>query len=100
MNETMLLRTAILNGIDAANESVLAIGNGSATTIVANGSDTIPQRSAATDAPTARWERVFFVVQNVADLVPVDPGEFLVDGHGRGIVPDALNSINWWPQNL
>lgn len=33
MNETMLLRTAILNGIDAANESVLAIGNGSATTM-------------------------------------------------------------------
>jgi serine/threonine protein phosphatase PrpC len=33
MNETMLLRTAILNGIDAANKSVLAIGNGSATTM-------------------------------------------------------------------
>ncbi len=33
MDETMLLRTAILNGIDAANESVLAIGNGSATTM-------------------------------------------------------------------
>jgi serine/threonine protein phosphatase PrpC len=33
MEETMLLRTAILNGIDAANQSVLAIGNGSATTM-------------------------------------------------------------------
>jgi serine/threonine protein phosphatase PrpC len=33
MNETMLLRTAILNGIDAANQAVLAIGNGSATTM-------------------------------------------------------------------
>jgi serine/threonine protein phosphatase PrpC len=29
----MLLRTAILNGIDAANAAVLAIGNGSATTL-------------------------------------------------------------------
>jgi len=33
MSETMLLRTAILNGIEAANESVLALGNGSATTL-------------------------------------------------------------------
>lgn len=33
MQETMLLRTAILNGIEAANETVLAIGNGSATTL-------------------------------------------------------------------
>ena len=33
MSETMLLRTAILNGIDAANEAVLALGNGSATTL-------------------------------------------------------------------
>lgn len=33
MSETMLLRTAILNGIDAANRSVLDIGNGSATTL-------------------------------------------------------------------
>lgn len=33
MSETMLLRTAILNGIDAANRSVLDIGNGSATTM-------------------------------------------------------------------
>ncbi len=33
MAETMLLRTAILNGIDAANEAVLALGNGSATTL-------------------------------------------------------------------
>jgi serine/threonine protein phosphatase PrpC len=33
MTETMLLRTAILNGIDAANQAVLAIGNGSATTM-------------------------------------------------------------------
>jgi serine/threonine protein phosphatase PrpC len=33
MSETMLLRTAILNGIDAANEAVLALGNGSATTM-------------------------------------------------------------------
>jgi len=33
MRETMLLRTAILDGIEAANESVLAVGNGSATTM-------------------------------------------------------------------
>ena len=33
MTETMLLRTAILDGIDAANKSVLDIGNGSATTM-------------------------------------------------------------------
>lgn len=33
MSETMLLRTAILNGIEAANEAVLALGNGSATTL-------------------------------------------------------------------
>ncbi len=33
MAETMLLRTAILNGIDAANDAVLALGNGSATTL-------------------------------------------------------------------
>ena len=33
MSETMLLRTAILNGIDAANDAVLALGNGSATTM-------------------------------------------------------------------
>jgi serine/threonine protein phosphatase PrpC len=33
MSETMLLRTAILNGIDAANEAVIALGNGSATTL-------------------------------------------------------------------
>jgi serine/threonine protein phosphatase PrpC len=33
MHETMLLRTAILNGIDAANNAVLALGNGSATTM-------------------------------------------------------------------
>jgi serine/threonine protein phosphatase PrpC len=33
IDETMLLRTAILNGIDAANEAVLALGNGSATTM-------------------------------------------------------------------
>jgi serine/threonine protein phosphatase PrpC len=33
MSETMLLRTAILNGIDAANVAVLALGNGSATTM-------------------------------------------------------------------
>ncbi len=32
MAETMLLRTAILNGIEAANEAVIALGNGSATT--------------------------------------------------------------------
>jgi len=31
--ETMLLRTAILNGIEAANQAVLDIGNGSATTM-------------------------------------------------------------------
>jgi len=33
MSETMLLRTAILNGIEAANDAVLALGNGSATTM-------------------------------------------------------------------
>lgn len=33
INETMLLRTAILNGIDAANQAVLALANGSATTM-------------------------------------------------------------------
>ncbi len=33
MTETMLLRTAILNGIEAANLAVLDIGNGSATTL-------------------------------------------------------------------
>ena len=33
MDKTMLLRTAILNGIEAANEAVLALGNGSATTL-------------------------------------------------------------------
>jgi len=33
MTETMLLRTAILNGIEAANRAVLDIGNGSATTL-------------------------------------------------------------------
>lgn len=33
MSETMLLRTAILNGIDAANQAVLAIGSGAATTL-------------------------------------------------------------------
>jgi serine/threonine protein phosphatase PrpC len=33
MAETMLLRTAILNGIEAANQAVLDIGNGSATTM-------------------------------------------------------------------
>lgn len=33
MTETMLLRTAILNGIEAANQAVLDIGNGSATTM-------------------------------------------------------------------
>lgn len=33
MDRTMLLRTAILNGIEAANEAVLGLGNGSATTM-------------------------------------------------------------------
>ena len=33
MDRTLLLRTAILNGIEAANEAVLAIGSGSATTL-------------------------------------------------------------------
>ncbi|MGI9234883.1 MAG: PP2C family protein-serine/threonine phosphatase [Woeseiaceae bacterium] len=33
MNETALLRTAILNGIEAANNAVLGLGNGSATTM-------------------------------------------------------------------
>ena len=33
IDKTMLLRTAILNGIETANEAVLALGNGSATTM-------------------------------------------------------------------
>ncbi len=33
MEETMLLRTAILNGIEAANQAVRDLGNGSATTL-------------------------------------------------------------------
>lgn len=33
MAETMLLRTAILNGIEAANQAVLSLANGSATTL-------------------------------------------------------------------
>lgn len=33
MAETMLLRTAILNGIEAANDAVMALANGSATTM-------------------------------------------------------------------
>ena len=33
VERTVLLRTAILNGIDAANEAVIALGNGSATTM-------------------------------------------------------------------
>jgi PPM family protein phosphatase len=33
MTETMLLRTAILNGIDAANHAVLELGSGSKTTL-------------------------------------------------------------------
>ena len=33
MSETMLLRTAILNGIDAANAAVRSLGSGSATTM-------------------------------------------------------------------
>ena len=33
MAETMLLRTAILNGIEAANQDVLSLANGSATTL-------------------------------------------------------------------
>lgn len=33
IEETMLLRTAILNGIEAANQAVLELGNGSATTL-------------------------------------------------------------------
>jgi len=33
MNQTALLRTAILNGIEAANNAVLALANGSATTM-------------------------------------------------------------------
>ncbi len=33
MDKTMLLRTAILNGIESANEAVMALGNGSATTL-------------------------------------------------------------------
>jgi PPM family protein phosphatase len=33
MSETMLLRTAILNGIDEANKAVLSLGGGSATTL-------------------------------------------------------------------
>ena len=33
VERTILLRTAILNGIEAANEAVMALGNGSATTM-------------------------------------------------------------------
>jgi serine/threonine protein phosphatase PrpC len=33
ISETMLLRTAILNGLDAANQAVLSLANGSATTM-------------------------------------------------------------------
>jgi serine/threonine protein phosphatase PrpC len=33
LEQTMLLRTAILNGIDAANVAVMSLGNGSATTL-------------------------------------------------------------------
>lgn len=33
MSETMLLRTAVLNGIEAANDAVRGLGNGSATTL-------------------------------------------------------------------
>ncbi len=33
MSDTMLLRTAILNGIEAANQAVLSLANGSATTM-------------------------------------------------------------------
>lgn len=33
VERTLLLRTAILNGIEAANEAVMALGNGSATTM-------------------------------------------------------------------
>jgi serine/threonine protein phosphatase PrpC len=33
ISETMLLRTAILNGIEAANQAVLSLANGSATTM-------------------------------------------------------------------
>ena len=33
MDKTTLLRTAILNGIDAANDAVLGLANGSATTM-------------------------------------------------------------------
>ena len=33
VSETMLLRTAILNGIEAANQAVLSLANGSATTM-------------------------------------------------------------------
>ena len=33
IERTLLLRTAILNGIEAANEAVMALGNGSATTM-------------------------------------------------------------------
>ncbi|MGB5166495.1 MAG: PP2C family serine/threonine-protein phosphatase [Woeseiaceae bacterium] len=33
MQETLLLRTAIMNGIEAANNAVIGLGNGSATTL-------------------------------------------------------------------
>ena len=33
MDKTTLLRTAILNGIEAANLAVMSLGNGSATTL-------------------------------------------------------------------
>lgn len=34
LEKTMLLRTAVLNGIEAANEAVRELGNGSATTLI------------------------------------------------------------------
>ncbi|MDA0679007.1 MAG: protein phosphatase 2C domain-containing protein [Proteobacteria bacterium] len=45
MHETMLLRTAILNGIEAANKAVLAMGNGSATTMTVMTIDGLSARS-------------------------------------------------------
>jgi serine/threonine protein phosphatase PrpC len=45
MQQTTLLRTAILNGIEAANEAVIALGNGSATTMTVVAIEGIVARS-------------------------------------------------------
>ena len=45
MQQTTLLRTAILNGIESANEAVIALGNGSATTMTVVAIEGIVARS-------------------------------------------------------